>query len=106
MNPDVIADLRALKAKRTKYDLFGKSAVLNEEIGVAVYEWHHTEIVQLLLLLEICRKLKELPYPWNGYSCQKVILTALHYTGRLKIRFMIQQKKQHPDQHDAEAHSI
>ena len=61
-DPDIIVDLRALNssAKRTKYDRFWQECdvLLNEEIGVAVDERRHTEIVHLATTISV-RDLQE-----------------------------------------------
>ena len=123
-DPEVICDLRSLNSstERAKYNQFWEEceAVLNEDIGLAVDDRRHSEVTHLASAVSV-RDLRErvaarLPEGttvpsnewlrlqfWPKTKCAK---TSLHYTGRLKVRFMIQQRqfrKQHPDEHYAAA---
>lgn len=107
---------------RGKIDRFWSEceAVLNEEVGVAVDDRRHTEVTHLATAISI-RNLWErvaqrlptdTPIPgqeWlrlQFWPKTKHAMKTLHYIGRLKIWFMIQQRqfrKHHPDQHYAAA---
>ena len=123
-DPDIIADLRTLNSSETraKFDTFWKEceAVLNEEIGIAVDDRRHTEVTHLASAISVRdlwertkqRLPADTPIPsqeWlrlQFWPKSKHAMKTLHYTGRLKIRFMIQQRqfrKSHPDQHYAAA---
>ena len=120
-DPDIIPDLRTLNSSttRAKFDNFWREceAILNEEVGVAVDDRCHTEITHLasaISVRDLWERVKQrlpnnAPIPslrlqfWSKTEHAK---KTLHYTGRLKIRFMIQQRqfrKHHPDQHYAAA---
>ena len=123
-DPSVITDLRTLNSttERAKFDRFWQEcdAVLNEEIDTAVDDRRHSEVTHLASALSV-RDLFErvsqrvpegmpLPSPeWlrlQFWPKTKHAKASLHYTGRLKVKFMIQQRqfrKQHPDQHYAAA---
>lgn len=121
-DPNVVCDLRALNSssQRVKYDRFWEEcdAVLNEEVGVAVDDRRHTEITHLATAISVRdlweRVRKRLPDGTNVpgqewlrlqfWPKTKHAKASLHYTGKLKVRFMIQQRqfrKQH--QHYAAA---
>ena len=123
-DPDIIADLRTLNSttSQAKFDRFWSEceAVLNEEVGVAVDDRRHSEGTHLATAISIRdlweRVKQRLPADTAIPSQEWLRLhfwpktvhakKTLHYTGRLKIRFMIQQRqfrKQHPDQHYAAA---
>ena len=120
----VIKDLRTLNSAtgRAKFDCFWLECdtVLNEEIDTAVDDRRHNEITHLAnalsvrdLFERVSQRVPEgtpLPSP-EGLRLQfwpktKHAKASLHYTGCLKVKFMIQQRqfrKQHPDQHYAAA---
>ena len=91
-------------------------AVLNEEVDTAVDDRCHSEVTHLTSALSV-RDLFErvsLRIPEGTLVPSREWLrlqfwhakSSLHYTGRLKVKFMIQQRqfcKQHPDQYYAAA---
>lgn len=106
-DPDIIADLRTLNSStsRAKFDRFWSEceAVLNEEVGVAVDDRRHSEVTHLASAISIrdlweCVKQR---FPADtaipSQECLRLqfwsktvhVKKTLHYTGRLKIRFMI-----------------
>lgn len=118
--PDIIPDLRTLNSStsRAKFDRFWSECecILNEEVGVAVDDRRHTEVTHLasaISIRDLWEHVKErlpadTPVPSQErlrlqfWPKTKHAMKTLHYTGRLKIRFMIQQRqfrKHHPDQH-------
>ena len=123
-DPFVIPDLRTLNSstERSKFDHFWQvcDTVLNEEIDTAVDDRRHSEVAHLASALSVrdlfervSRRIPDgAPVPsqeWlrlQFWPKTKHAKASLHYTGRLKVKFMIQQRqfrKQHPDQHYAAA---
>ena len=120
-DPDIITDLRAHNgSKRTQYDKFWDEAerFLNEDIATAVDDRRHGSITHLSRAISIrdfvdqvkerCPEGTLIPsYEWARLqfwpktpSAQK----SLHYTGRFRLKFMVQQRQwrhQHIDAHYA-----
>ena len=109
-DPD-IADMRTLNSSTShaKFNRFWNEceAVLNEEIGVTVNDCCHTEVTHLASAISVrdlweCVKQRlptDTPIPsqeWlhlKFWSKTKHAIKTLHYTGRLKVQFMIQQRQ-------------
>lgn len=99
--------------------IFGKcDAVLNEEIDTLVDDSHHSGVTHLASALSLRdlfeRVSQRLPegMPLPSLECLRLQFwpktkhakASLHYTGHLKLKFMIQQfHKEHPDKHYAAA---
>ena len=62
-DPHIVADLRSLNSstERAKFDRFWDEcqAVLNEEVGIAVYDRRHTKITHLATARDFFRRLPE-----------------------------------------------
>ncbi len=123
-DPTTIIDLREVKhaQAKTKFDVFWAEAekYLNENVETAVDDRRHAQITHLAKAISVrdfrqqvqSRCPEGAPIPseewlrlqfWPKTPKAKV---SLHYTGRLKVRFMIQQRqfrKSHEDQHYAAA---
>ncbi|XP_065895962.1 uncharacterized protein [Dysidea avara] len=123
-DPKTIVDLREVKhpEQKTKYEYFWKEAkrFLDEGIGAAVDDRRHLQITHLSTAISI-RDFKEQVQArcpeGTAVPCEEWLRlqfwpknpkykTAMHYTGQLKVRFMIQARqfrKTHPDEHYAAA---
>ena len=113
-------DLREVKhpERRTKYDVFWNNAemFLSEDIGTAVDERRHSQVTHLAKAISI-RDFREqveakcpegTPIPSDEWLRLQFwpktpkARTALHYTGQLKVRYMVQARqfrKMHVDEH-------
>lgn len=122
--PSTIFDLREVKSSvsRTKYQVFWGEAqkFINENIGTAVDDRRHTSVTHLAMAISIrdfreqvaMRCPDDSPIPsaeWvrlQFWPKSPKTKTAIHYTGRLDVRFMVQARqfrKTHEDQHYAAA---
>lgn len=117
----IIPDLRAFNSGRKAiYDEFWSKCdhVLHENIGVAVDDRRHTEVTHVASVVSIrdlheqakalCSPDSKIPsIEWLRLQFtpkNKHAKVALHHTGRLKVRFMIQKRQwrhSHPDSHYA-----
>ena len=121
--PSTTFDLRSLNSSTShaKFDIFWNqcSTYLNETIGTAVDDRRHSEVVHLAHAISVrdlqdqvqkrCPEGTLVPsLEWirlQFWPKLKHILN-MHYTGRLKIKFMIQKRqwrKEHCDSHYAAA---
>ncbi|XP_065883057.1 uncharacterized protein [Dysidea avara] len=118
-DPSTVFDLRSLNSSsdRKKYDVFWEccSKYLNESIGTAVDDRRHSDVVHLAQAISI-RDLrdevqKKCPEGTSIPSLEWIRLqfwpkskrsSSIHYTGVLKIKFMVQKRqwrKEHCDAH-------
>lgn len=115
-DPDVLLDLRALNTgAKTQYDAFWDQCqkFLDEDIGTPVDDRRHSQVTHLAtrdLLEQVCPEGTKIPseswlrlqfWPKSHHSHSKI-----HYTGTLKVKFMVQARqfrKSHPDAHYAAA---
>ena len=112
--PGTIFDLRELKnpEKKTKYNVFWNEAAtyINEGVGTAVDDRRHSVVTHLSIAISI-RDFREqvkarcaegtliLSDEWirlQFWPKCKTAKTALQYTGRLNIRFMVQARLEKP----------
>ena len=119
-DPSIIIDLRALNGKHaTAYNVFWSECekFLNEDISVAVDDRRHCDITHLSRAISIKDLVEQVskrcpegtPIPSTEWVRLQFwpktpSLKSLQYTGRYKIKFMIQQRqwrKEHPDAHYA-----
>lgn len=108
--PSTIFDLRSLNSStsRAEFDVFWNqcSAYLNETIGTAVDDGRHSEVVHLAHAISLRdlqdQVLKRCPEGTLVLSLEWIRLQFwpkskhmlnTHYTGRLKIKFMIQKRQ-------------
>ena len=122
--PSTVTDLREVKhpEHKTKYDVFWNKAeiFLNEDIGTAVDDRRHSQVTHLAKAISISdfREQVEAKCPEGAPIPSDEWLrlqfwpktpkagTALHYTGRLKVRYMVQARqfrKTHVDENYAAA---
>ena len=123
MEPDdsnLIIDLREVKhpERRTKYEAFWNEAekFLNEDVGLAVDDRRHCQITHLskaISIRDFREQVQERCPEGTLIPCDEWLRlqfwpknprfkTAVHYTGRLQVRFMIQARqfrKRHVDEH-------
>lgn len=117
--PGLIYDLRQLYSGRaSQYDTFWEKAkeFLEEDIGTAVDDRRHTQVVHLAKAISVCdlreqvanRCQSDTPLPSEEYirlqflPRRKNTKTAEHYTGKLEVKSMVQQRqwrKSHEDGH-------
>lgn len=121
-DPDIIVDLRSLNGKDgTRFDVFWDHCkiFLNESVAVAVDDRRHCQVTHLARAISIRDLVEQVmalcpegtPIP----SLEWVRLqfwpktpssSSLHYTGRFKLKFVVQQRqwrRSHPDSHYAAA---
>ena len=122
--PSTVTDLREVKhpEHKTKYDAFWNKAeiFLNEDIGTAVEDHRHSQVTHLAKDISICDFREQVeakcpegtPIPSDEWLRLQFwpktpkAGTALHYTGQLKVRYMVQARqfrKTHVDEHYAAA---
>ena len=122
-DPDVVLDLRALNTgHKSQYDVFLEECkkFLEEEVGTPVDDRRHDQVVHLAraisardLLEQVktrCPEDTKIPSePWlrlQFWPKTKHAHSKIHYTGKLKVKFMVQARqfrKSHPDAHYAAA---
>ncbi len=120
-DPDIVTDLRHLNTGgQGQYDVFWEecSKFLEESVGTAVDDRRHTNVTHIATAISVrdfrdqvaerCPEGTKVPSVewmrlqfWPKTPNSK---TALHHTGRFKVRFRVQQRqwrKDHPDCHYA-----
>ena len=118
--PSTVTDLREVKhpERKTKYDVFWNNAelFLSEDIGTAVDECRHSQVTHLAKAISIrdfqeqveAKSPEGTPAPSDEWLRLQFwpktpkARTALHYTGRLKVQYMVQARqfrKTHVDEH-------
>ena len=122
-DPDIVVDLRHLHSgQRSKYDVFWEQCekILQEDVGLAVEERRHSQITHLARVISVRDLLQQVSarcppstpvpsrswlslqfWPKNVHAQSKV-----HYTGRFKVKYMVQARqfrKDHEDAHYAAA---
>jgi len=122
-DPTVLHDLRALNSgQATKFDVFWEECgrFLNEDIGIAVDDRRHGEITHLARAISVRDLVEQVKVRCpSGTSIPSVEWTrlqfwpktpaaksSLHYTGKFKMKFMVQQRqwrRSHVDAHYAAA---
>ncbi len=120
---DTVFDLRAMNgSRRTQYDTFWDNceSFLNEDISVAVNDRRHGNITHLARAISIRDFVEQVKQrcpegtliPSNEWVRLQFwpktpsAVKSLHYTGRFKLKFMVQQRQwrhQHIDAHYAAA---
>ena len=120
-DPDVVLDLRALHTgHKSQYDVFWGECqkFLEEEVGTPVDDRRHSLVTHLAraisardLLEQVkarCPEGTKIPSePWlrlQFWPKSKHARSRIHYTGKLKVKFMVQTRqfrKSHPDAHYA-----
>ena len=119
-DPDIMLDLRALNGKQgTQYDTFWNECekFLNEDVVTAVDDRRHCSITHLSRVISMRDLVEEVGKHCPEGTCIPSIewvrlqfwpktpsLKSLQYTGRYKIRYMVQQRqwrKEHMDSHYA-----
>ena len=123
-DPQTVFDLREARSTKgtTKFEVFWEEAekYINEDVGAAVDDRRHTTVTHLAKAISI-RDFREqvrarvpdgtpIPSPeWlrmQFWPKSQKTKTALQHTGRLKIKYMVQQRQfrnTHPDEHYAAA---
>lgn len=110
-DPNTVINLREVKSKKTqtKFNVFWDEArkFINEDLGVAVDDRHHGEVTHLAKVISICDLREQVsiqcpsgtPLPsdkWlrlQFWPKTKKASVSMHYTGRLNIRFMVQNRQ-------------
>lgn len=120
-DPDIVLDLRTLHSGTgSKYNVFWDECAkfLQEDVGLAVEERRHSEVTHLARVLSVRDLLQQVsercppstPIPSRSWlSLQfwpknKHAHSKVHYTGRFKVKYMIQARqfrKDHEDVHYA-----
>ena len=115
--PDLVYDLCQLySGQASQYDTFWEKAkeFLEEDIGTAVDDCQHSQIVHLAKVVSLCdlkeqvidRCLPDTPIPLEEYirlqflPRRKNTKTSEYYTGKLEVKRMVQQRqwrKSHED---------
>ena len=123
-DPQMVIDLCSLNSstEHAKYDVFWDhcSQHLNENVGTAVDDRRHSEVVHLAQAISVrdlrdqvkmkCPEGTAIPsLEWVRLQfCPKTrhSKASLHYTGRLNLKFMVQKRQwrnNHCDSHNATA---
>ncbi len=120
---DVIMDLRSLHSGQgTKYDVFWNECekFLQENIGLAVEERRHSAVTHLARVVSVRDLLQQVtarcpestPIPSRSWLSLQFwpknvhAQSRIHYTGRFKVKYMVQARqfrKDHEDAHYAAA---
>ena len=122
-DPDILTDLRCHNgSKESQFNVFWDycQRFLNENVSVAVDDRRHRQITHLaraISLRDFRDQVQSLcpentPIPSLEWLCLQfwpktaAAKSSLHFTGKFKIKFMVQQhqwRHNHPDQHYAAA---
>ncbi len=119
-DPNIVFDLREVKRPegKTKYDVFWNEAekFINEDVGMAVEDRRHGQVTHLAKVISIRDFREQVTSCWPEgtiipseewlqlqlWPNNAKRRAALHYTGRLNVRYMIQARqfrKAHEDEH-------
>lgn len=122
-DPDVVIDLRTLQSDhKTKYDDFWQEVekFLQEDVGLAVEERRQSQITHLTKVISVKDLLEQIvarcspstPIPSRSWLSLQFwpknahAHASVHYTGRFKVKYMVQARqfrKDHEDAHYAAA---
>lgn len=122
-DPTIVMDLRHLHSgQKSKYDVFWEQCekFLQEEVGLAVEERRHSQVTHLARVISVRDLLQQVtarcppstPIPSRSWLSLQFwpknvhAQSKIHYTGRFKVKYMVQARqfrKDHEDAHFAAA---